>query len=163
MTIAIRPFHEPDRPYLQGVYLRCRQQSFHWLEPNELQLADFDSLIVGEQVLVLCLDTVPVGFAGIWQEDSFLHSLFIAPEHKGQGLGRILLAACMPYFRQRATLKCHRQNHGARGFYQHLGWQCLQQVEDHQGGYWLMAAPPATPASAAARPTDRPLPPGAAD
>jgi|GEM_PF-4067713 hypothetical protein len=50
--IKIREFTEMDRPELQHIYLRSRQQTFYWLNTALFVLTDFDKDTAGEEILV---------------------------------------------------------------------------------------------------------------
>jgi len=147
MEIWIRPLIETDRPALRRLYQRVRDVTFHWQPASSHRLSDFDTAHRGETVLVAVADDQPIGFAAVWPEESFIHSLFVWPEWQGRGLGRDLLRAalrlCDPA--RRPTLKCLVRNARARAFYEAQGWAVLVETHDPDGDYWLMAAP-ASPA-----------------
>ena len=50
--LEIREFVETDRPELQQIYLRSRQQTFYWLNTSLFELTDFDKDTVGEEIWV---------------------------------------------------------------------------------------------------------------
>lgn len=68
---------------------------------------------------VAYVDGKPCGFAGV--QDGHLEMLFIAPESRGCGVGRALLAHAVE--REGAvTLDVNEQNAQAVGFYEHEGF-----------------------------------------
>lgn len=71
------------------------------------------------------------GFLGV--EDGWLEMLFLAPERRGQGLGRRMLArAVQKYGVERLTV--NEQNPAARGFYERMGFAvCARSETDGQG------------------------------
>lgn len=140
-AIAVRLMHESDREALREVFLLSRLAAFVWEDTTAFQLEDFDRVIEGEIVLVAFVSGHPVGFAGIWAADSFLHSLFVRPDHQGEGVGKALLQACQVHFTGRPTLKCAKPNEAALSFYHAHGWEVVQVVdaETSDGGYYLMA------------------------
>jgi putative acetyltransferase len=73
----------------------------------------------------------PAGFMGV--EDGSLEMLFLAPEQRGKGLGRVLLEYGMEHYGvERLTV--NEQNPQARGFYEHLGFRVCKRTElDEQG------------------------------
>ncbi|MEJ5867978.1 GNAT family N-acetyltransferase [Pseudokineococcus sp. 5B2Z-1] len=75
----------------------------------------------------------PTGFAlaGPHREEqdpgaSELYSLYVHPEHAGEGVGTVLLARTQELLGAagfvRASLWVLTSNHGARRFYEHCGW-----------------------------------------
>ena len=87
------------------------------------------------QVLVLVVLTdhgVPVAFMGIAGDK--LEMLFVAPESRGQGLGRRLIRYGIDHYALR-EVSVNEQNPQAVGFYAHMGFQTYRRTErDEQGG-----------------------------
>ncbi|MFH8135055.1 N-acetyltransferase family protein [Pantoea osteomyelitidis] len=137
----IRPFNEADRPFLRTLFLASRRANWHWLDGNHWQLEDFDSVILGETVLVAEKAGHRVGFAGLLENDNFLHSLYIDPDWQGQGIGSALLEKVQQRFTGTGALKCLLKNTAAQAFYEKHGWQRVAQGESEQGEYLLMHFP----------------------
>lgn len=138
MHVEIREFQETDRPVLSQVFAESRKAAFPWIPRAQLDLIDFTAATAGERILVALLDDQPVGFAAIWEADSFLHHLFVAPTHFGHGIGTALLATCNRYFRDRPSLKCLLANRPALKFYAARGWQETARGESEDGPYVLL-------------------------
>src|SRR5690606_8374199 len=92
----------------------------------------------GERILVAVVANRPIGFASVWEADSFLHNLFVHPQFQGRGAGKALLAACEQYFTATPTLKCLKANEHARQFYQQQGWKLREEAKGPDGPYLLM-------------------------
>ena len=76
--------------------------------------------IAGVERLTVAYDGgAPCGFAG--SQDGKLEMLFVAPEVRGRGVGRALLAHAVEHARVR-TLDVNEQNPQAVGFYEHEGF-----------------------------------------
>ena len=137
----IRTFVEADRPALRNLFVVVRNQAFTWAPPGNHRLEDFDMVTEGERILVATTAGAgeALGFAAVWEPESFLHSLFVHPDWQGQGIGKALLAACQPYFTATPTLKCLEANRAARAFYGSQGWQLRQRGESADGAYLLLA------------------------
>lgn len=89
-------------------------------------LAEIPQLIVAEDA-----QGIPVAFMGI--DGQTLAMLFIAPEKRGRGLGRKLLAYGMREYAVR-EVGVNEQNPQAKGFYEHMGFQVYKRTEtDEQG------------------------------
>ncbi|WP_312055458.1 GNAT family N-acetyltransferase [Pantoea brenneri] len=139
--MEIRPFTEADRPFLRTLFLAARRHNWRWLDGSEWQLEDFDSVILGETVLVAECDGQRVGFAGLLENDNFLHSLYVDPDWQGRGAGSALLEAIQARFTSTGALKCLTMNKAAQAFYLKHGWKMIAQGEGEQGGYVLMHYP----------------------
>ncbi|MBE5252380.1 GNAT family N-acetyltransferase [Mixta mediterraneensis] len=137
----IRPFTEADRPFLRTLFLTTRRHNWRWLDGDHWKLEDFDAVILGETVLVAELDGHRVGFAGLLENDNFLHSLYVDPAYQGRGVGSALLEAVQARFTSTGALKCLQMNQAAQGFYLQHGWQMIAQGDGEQGKYILMHYP----------------------
>lgn len=136
--VTVRAFEESDRPALREISVAARNGAFVWVPKAHHRPEDFDRVTEGERILVALIDRQAVGFASIWEPDSFLHSLFVAPEFQRRGVGKTLLAACAPYFSATPTLKCLRANVGAVAFYQAQGWLVTDEGDSPEGRFLLM-------------------------
>ena len=82
-------------------------------------------------LVVVDEDERTLGFMGI--ADTSLEMLFLAPEARGQGLGRRLLQYGIAHHGVN-TLTVNEQNPQARGFYEHMGFVVERRSElDEQG------------------------------
>lgn len=142
MRLTIREFEEQDRAALRRIYTAARRAAFTWQDATTFQPADFDTDTEDECILVALADGQPVGFASIWEPDSFLHTLFVHPDFQRQGVGKMLLTHCSAYFTAATpTLKCLKANAPAIGFYLHQGWQAVADGDSPDGPYLLFARP----------------------
>lgn len=73
----------------------------------------------------------PIAFMGV--ENGSLEMLFIAPDERGKGLGKLLIQYGIEnYAVERLTV--NEQNPQAKGFYEHMGFQVYKRTElDEQG------------------------------
>lgn len=137
----IRLFTEADRPFLRTLYLAARRANWWWMDGSHWQLEDFDSVILGETVLVAEQQGERVGFAGLLANDNFLHSLYVAPAWQGRGVGSALLQEVQGRFTATGALKCLLKNEAAQAFYIKHGWRKVTTGESEQGTYLLMHFP----------------------
>lgn len=73
----------------------------------------------------------PLGFMGI--ADKMLEMLFISNEHRGQGIGKLLLQYGIEKYSIK-KLAVNEQNPLAKGFYEHMGFRVYKRSElDEQG------------------------------
>lgn len=144
MDILVREFAEADREALRALYFASRQAAFPTGPPWAHRLGDFDMVTSGERILVATgTGGAPVGFASIFEPDSFLHNLFVHPAFQRCGVGKALLASCDKYFIAAGTLKCLKANESAQRFYLSQGWAIQAEVEEETGNYFLMGPLPA--------------------
>ena len=139
MSVLVRTFRESDREPLRRLYQAARNAAFTWAPVDARPLTDFDKHTEQELILVALIGQEPVGFASIWEADSFLHNLFVHPQHQRQGVGRALLGHCAHHFTATPTLKCLQANAGAIRFYSAYGWHVIDEGESSDGPYFLMA------------------------
>lgn len=74
---------------------------------------------------------VPAAFMGI--EEQKLEMLFVAPQERGQGLGKKLILYGIEKYAVN-ELCVNEQNPQAKGFYEHMGFQVYRRTDrDEQG------------------------------
>ena len=139
--MIIRPATESDRPFLRTLFLRARKLSWPWANAEVFNLEDYDAATLDEQVWVADIDGHRAGFASVWQQDNFLHNLFVDPDWQGHGAGSALLKHVHTTFSSTGALKCLVQNEKALQFYRHHGWHAEAQGSSPEGDYWLMHYP----------------------
>lgn len=138
MNLSVREFAESDRDALRDLFVLAHRHAPIGALPGAIAPGDFDRSIEGERVIVAVHADVPIGFASIWEADSFLHNLFVHPRFQGRGVGKALLAGCAKYFTGVPSLKCLKANEGARRFYESQGWAVRSEAEGPDGTYLLM-------------------------
>lgn len=136
--MIIRPGYESDRPFLRTLYLHARKASWSWVNNPDWQLEDFDAATRNETLWVAESDGHRLGFASVWDNDNFLHNLFVDPRWQGKGAGSALLAHVQSTFTSTGSLKCLVQNTQALAFYQRHGWHTEARGVSPEGEYWLM-------------------------
>ena len=142
MQVIVRDFVEADREALRQLFVVSRDAAFSWAAIGSHKLEDFDICTAGERILVAEHSCHPIGFASVWQDDGFLHNLFVHPRYQGLGVGTMLLAGCDKYFSGTPTLKCLKANERAKRFYQSQGWRVRSEADGPEGPYFLMEADP---------------------
>lgn len=135
--MKIVPIRKNDYDSLRKLFLKERQNTFHWLDPLEFQLNDFDRYTKGEVILVAILDDIPVGFISIWMKGNFIHHLYIHQNHQGKGIGTELLKAAIQKTKLPITLKCLENNTKAVEFYLKKGFFAVERGQSEHGGYIL--------------------------
>ncbi|WP_337966661.1 GNAT family N-acetyltransferase [uncultured Flavobacterium sp.] len=135
--MKIIPIRKNDYDSLRKLFLKERQNTFHWLDSEEFQLNDFDRYTKGEVILVAILDDIPVGFISIWMKDNFIHHLYIDQKYQGNGIGTELLKAAIQKTKLPITLKCLENNTKAVEFYLKKGFFAVERGQSDHGGYIL--------------------------
>ncbi len=123
---------------LRQLYLEARRATFTWLDSSHYQLSDFDRDTQGEKIYLAVDAQQLLGFIAIWQQDSFVHHLYVTPASQRCGVGKKLLAKARA---EHATLslKCMTHNRKAIGFYQSQGFNVVSHHDSDDGGYELMS------------------------
>ncbi|MDR0267194.1 GNAT family N-acetyltransferase [Paenibacillus sp.] len=136
--MIIREANESDYPELRKIYLESRRVNFHWADPAEMTLEDFDKQTEGEFVILAEEDRRILGFASLYLPDNFIHNLFVHPDFPGKGIGSLLLKASIEKMDKPIRLKCVSENRKALKFYEKMGLKKV--VEEGQPGeeYWVL-------------------------
>ena len=137
-NLYIRPFNEADRDKLREIYLLCRIQVFHWIDSTLFTLNDFDIHTRDEDIWIAECDNEIAGFMAVWSADAFIHHLYVDAAHRGNGIGKALLALAAQTYPSPLSLKCLVKNEAAFQFYLALGWEILEEGSDALGDYFLM-------------------------
>jgi putative acetyltransferase len=125
-TCHIRPAHPADHPALLTLWERSVRATHHFLAESDI--AGLRPL-VGEvlaggslEVWVLAArPDAPAGWLGLAGDQ--IEALFLAPEARGRGGGRRLVAHAQALRAGAAlTVDVNEQNPAARGFYERLGF-----------------------------------------
>ncbi|PIF30592.1 ribosomal protein S18 acetylase RimI-like enzyme [Flavobacterium sp. 9] len=135
--MKIVPIRKSDYDSLRKLFLKERQNTFHWLDPLEFKLNDFDRYTKGEFILVAILEDIPVGFISIWMKGNFIHHLYIDQNQQGKGIGTELLKAAIQKTKLPITLKCLENNTKAVEFYLKKGFFAVERGQSEHGGYIL--------------------------
>ncbi|WP_372724344.1 GNAT family N-acetyltransferase [Novipirellula sp.] len=78
------------------------------------------------------------GFISVWQPESFIHHLYVAPSFQQQGVGTMLLQSLDTWLPRPWRLKCTQANEAAFAFYKKRGWNVIEPGQSDHGPYWLM-------------------------
>ncbi|OZT14453.1 GNAT family N-acetyltransferase [Priestia aryabhattai] len=127
-----------DYPELRFIYLKSRSRHFHWLNPEVLQLEDFDRDTTGEHILVAEIDRKIAGFVSLYLPDNFIHCLFVHPDYSRKGVGTALLDASIQNMNTPLRLKCVSKNDKALLFYKKNGWAQVVEEGPIEERYWVM-------------------------
>lgn len=111
------------------------KETHHFLSDKEIQQIKPDAMdalkLVPILVVMFDAEEFPVGFMGI--DKNQLEMLFIAPGHRGQGLGKQLIQLGITKYGVTQTT-VNEQNTQALEFYKHLGFRSIRRFStDEQG------------------------------
>lgn len=120
--IRIAEIIPSDIAALRALFLSVRQETFHWMDVSKFNSSDFDKETTNEHILVIHFNNTVAGFISFWQQDNFIHHLYIAGEFQKKGLGTILLQALLGKTTSPVTLKCLEKNKHAIAFYEKNGF-----------------------------------------
>ena len=135
--ITIQKAREEEFDKLRDIFLKSRQENFKWMDFDNIKLEDFDHSTEGEIILTAKVNNDIAGFVSIWEEDKFIHNLFISLEFKGCGLGKALIKEAVKAVGLPLTLKCVKENTNALKFYLSQGWKIEEETEGEEP-YYLM-------------------------
>ena len=127
-NILVRNFQKEEYDKLRKIFLETRQENFKWMKYDSIKLDDFDISTEGELILTAKIDNEIVGFVSIWEEDKFIHNLFVASNFKRCGVGKLLIDHSVKAVGLPLQLKCTRENLNALHFYLSQGWTIVDEV-----------------------------------
>ncbi len=137
----IRAATPNDEPVLSRIYNEVRRAHFHWMDAATIREGDFRRDSEEEEVFVEERDGVVLGFIAMWVPDSFVHHLFVALEHQGQGTGSRLLEFAQRRYAWPLHLKCVEANERALAFYKQRGGVVLERGLHEEVPFLLMEMP----------------------
>lgn len=126
-----------DRPAMAAIYHGCVATA-HWIPESARGSADFDRDTEGEVLFVVEQGGRLLGFASIWEQDSFIHHLYVVGHAQGLGVGSLLLTQLLHHVPLPWRLKCSCANVRAHAFYLARGWIDLELGDSEAGPYHLM-------------------------
>ncbi|MBL4935554.1 GNAT family N-acetyltransferase [Clostridium sp. YIM B02515] len=136
-NISIQKAQKKDYDELRKIFFNTRQENFNWVEHGSIKLEDFDSSTEGELILTAKIDNEIAGFISIWEEDKFIHNLFVSSNFKRCGVGKALINQSAKVVGLPLTLKCVKANVNAFHFYLSQGWTIEEEVIENEP-YYLM-------------------------
>mgnify|MGYP000850975807 CR=1 FL=1 len=136
-NIYIQKVQKQEYDDLRKIYLQTRQENFYWMEYDSIKLDDFDISTDGELILTAKINNEIAGFVSIWEEDKFIHNLFVSSNFKGCGIGKALINQSAKVVGLPLTLKCVKVNEDALNFYLSQGWTIKEEVTENEP-YYLM-------------------------
>ncbi|MFZ6874333.1 GNAT family N-acetyltransferase [Undibacterium sp. Di27W] len=136
--IDIRKASDGDACALQAIYQQCIVTAA-WQTRAATAIPDFASVSIDETIWVAVdADQQVLALLAVQDAGAYVHHLYVDPQAQGQGLGKALLLHLQSYLAFPWRLKCVAENHDALKFYQHLGWQEIEQGHSEDGVYWLL-------------------------
>ena len=155
-----------DLATIDAIHVRSRRAAYrgqvsdHYLDVTmpAASLADWQlklpPLLAGAgRVLIAEQQGQPIGFVCALRANEqgsvYINNLHALPERKGLGIGTALLQAIAAWARADGAramhLKVLETNTAAIGFYEKLGWRCVDRVDDAWAGEKIVALVYATP------------------
>ena len=136
-NVSIQKAQKEEYDELRKIFLNTRRENFNWAEYNSMRLEDFDSSTEGELIFTAKINNEIAGFISIWEEDRFIHNLFVSSNFKRCGVGKALINQTVRAVGLPLTLKCVKANVNAINFYLSQGWIIEEEVIENEP-YYLM-------------------------
>lgn len=113
--------------------------STQWLPLEARSNVNFTKNSDSETVVVCCGQEGDVlGFVSVYEPESFIHHLYVAPDYQGQGIGTELLHSLEAWLPMPLHLKCVERNENALAFYLLQGWVEENGAQGPEGAYVLL-------------------------
>lgn len=134
---GIRKYKDSDLQEIFAIYSAARQGN-QFTEPEVESAAEFISLLEGEDVFILQAESKPIAFISVYPEQSFIHHLYVHPEHQRNGLGSRLLDYVRNKYEHPLSLKCEKTNIQAVSFYKRSGWKIFKSGSEKDGTEYIL-------------------------
>ncbi|MGL6216789.1 MAG: GNAT family N-acetyltransferase, partial [Lacrimispora sphenoides] len=122
-NILILEANQSNHEELREIFFTVRKDTFHWIEPKELKLSDYDESTKDELILAAFINNKIVGFVSIWVPDKFIHNLFVLQDFQCKGVGTALINEAAKRVGLPLTLKCVKENTTAFDYYKAHNWK----------------------------------------
>ena len=132
--MEIEEYKEIEFDELLTIYNEAKSSAIGF-KKTDADLESFLKEIDGEKVYVAKINETVVGFLSIWEQENFIHHLYVAPDFQSQGIGSALLVECRKKYGYPLSLKCIKANERACAFYIHNGWTEKLTAEGPDGLY----------------------------
>lgn len=138
-SIVARPAQDADRPFIVDCFLRAMEPSLtarrrEWNEPEERER--FERAFDVDRTTVVHASNVAVGFVVLIELPHVLlvHTIAIAPEHQGRGIGTEVIRDIVHLGRRagrHVVLSVLKVNTRAQALYRRLGFEIRESFGDH--------------------------------
>lgn len=137
MIIEIKDYEKSHGDRLSLILKEILKEEFFWFE-DRVDENTFFQLTLGEKIYTAFADEKIVGFISIWEEENFIHNIFVLKKYRQIGIGRKLLRKIDENYKRPFTLKCLKANKKALKFYFLNNWQIKDLGRSNEGDYYLL-------------------------
>jgi|SRR5882724_7809208 len=129
--MSIRPFHENDFAAILDIYAKskldeliyeCRGFVLLPLEQDQKRLAELQ-----ESDIYVCEDNGVVGYGALFRSE--IRALFVLPDCRGKGIGKLLLKHLLSCIEGPAVLYVAKSNAPAKSLYETFGFKVAEEFE----------------------------------
>ena len=138
--VLIRSYRPSDRGRCAKIYVAARRVAFDWVPPDRFTPDDFARDTVDEEIAVAELPSAAgerrlLGFVSVFLPGRFVHHLYLDPDCRRRGVGRLLIRHALGLRAGPWRLKCVEANTPAMAFYRAEGWVEEGRGSDELGPY----------------------------
>lgn len=129
--MSIRPFHENDFPAILDIYAQSKMDELIY-EQREfvlLPLAEDQKRLteLQESDIYVCEDNGVIGYGALFGSE--IRALFVYPDCRGKGVGKLLLKYLLSLVEGPAVLYVAKTNTPAKNLYEKFGFKVADEFE----------------------------------
>lgn len=133
--IKIRKSNSKDISIIAKIWRDSVLATHDFLNPmdfKKIELMVCNDYLPNTDLWVADEDNCPVAFMGM--TGNHIDSLFITPDMRGKGIGKLMIAHALQLFDNQITVDVNEQNIQATGFYNRMGFVLIGRTDvDDQG------------------------------
>ena len=139
MSFIIKEYSNSEKKQLSEIFYQILRDEFNWVNKQSISLDSFEKSTDGEAIYVALVDNEIAGFISVWEQDNFIHNLFVSKKYRKIGVGKKLLEKTTAIYDKPLTLKCVKENHSAVRFYLDNGWKIEKEEKVLEGPSYLIS------------------------
>jgi ribosomal protein S18 acetylase RimI-like enzyme len=115
--MEVRRALKSDFKDLVKIYNESRISVECFTDPD-ISIEEFTLIVKGEEIHLVAIESIIIGFISVWAKDNFIHHLYVTPGYQHRGVATNLLNSCVSCYGLPLSLKSVVSNTAACAFYE---------------------------------------------